>query len=265
MRRLTALLLLLMAMPARAEVITLPGPEGLTLRAVLERPAEPSRPTIIALHGCGGLGGAARPPRLSAREREWVALLVAAGHPVLFPDSFGSRDLGPACGRADHAAPPALRARDALAARDWVAAQPWSRGAPVLLGWSHGGSTTLHAWARAERGALSAVIAFYPGCGPVPMGRGWQPRGTAPLLLQLGDADDWTPAFRCVELAARAEGRMAYDLYPGAHHAFDAPDTVALRRVSLPNGREVTAGPNPAARVAARAAVMEFLARNARP
>lgn len=262
MRRLAALLLLL-ALPARAEIIALPGPEGVALRAVLERPAEPTRPTIIALHGCGGLGGAARPPRLSAREREWVALLVAAGHPVVFPDSFGSRDLGPACGRADHPAPPALRAGDALAARDWAAAQPWNRGAPVLLGWSHGGSTTLHAWARAEPGALSAAIAFYPGCGPVPMGRGWQPRGTAPLLMQLGDADDWTPAFRCVELASRAEGRMAYDLYPGAHHAFDAPDTVALRRVTLPNGRDVTAGPNPTARVASRAAVMEFLSRHA--
>jgi dienelactone hydrolase len=258
-------LLLLLALPVRAEVLTLPGPDGLVLRGVLERPAAPTRPTIIALHGCSGLGGASRPPRLSAREREWVALLVEAGHAVLFPDSFGSRELGPACGRADHAAPPALRAGDALAARDWAAAQPWNRGTPVLLGWSHGGSTTLHAWARAAPGVLAGAIAFYPGCGPVPMGRGWAPVGHAPLLLQLGEADDWTPAARCVAMAARAPGRVALDLYPGAHHGFDAPDVVPMRRRTLPNGREVTAGPDPAARTAARRAVEEFLARHAPP
>lgn len=156
---LLALALPSTASPARADVVTLPGPGGVTLRAVLERPAVPSRPTIIALHGCSGLGGAARPPRLSAREREWAA----------------------------------------------------------------------------------------------------------PLLLQLGEADDWTPAFRCVALAARAPGRVALDVHPGAQHGFDAPDAVAPRRRTLPNGLEVTTDFDPAARAAARRAVEEFLARHAPP
>jgi len=263
MRGVLLVVLLCLAWPVRGEVVMVPGPGGVALRAVLERPAEPSRPTVIALHGCSGMGPAGRSPRLTPRERDWVALLVAAGHPVLFPDSFGSRDLGPACGRADHPAPPRLRAGDALAARDWAAAQPWNRGAPVLLGWSHGGSTTLHAWARAAPGALSAAIAFYPGCGVGPMGSGWQAAGAAPLLMQLGEADDWTPAARCVALAARLGDGVAYDLYPGAHHGFDAPDTAPMRRLALPNGREVTAGPDPAARAASRAAVMGFLERHA--
>ncbi|MBY0339352.1 MAG: hypothetical protein K2X11_22250, partial [Acetobacteraceae bacterium] len=69
-----------------------------TLRARLYLPAEPSGPAIVALHGCSGIGGADAPIRLGPRERDWAARLTALGHPVLFPDSFGSRGLGEACG-----------------------------------------------------------------------------------------------------------------------------------------------------------------------
>jgi dienelactone hydrolase len=47
---------------------------------------------------------------------------------------------------------------------------------------------------------------------------------TAPLMILIGEADDWTPADRCREMItkARPDGApIALTVYPGAHHAFD--------------------------------------------
>jgi dienelactone hydrolase len=54
--------LLLLAGPAFAAEVTIPGPDGVALRARLLLPEGPARgPAIVALHGCGG--AAADPDR----------------------------------------------------------------------------------------------------------------------------------------------------------------------------------------------------------
>ncbi|UPY36563.1 dienelactone hydrolase family protein [Sediminicoccus sp. KRV36] len=246
--------------PFPEQRVTVPGAEAVALRALLYLPPSPSRPAVIALHSCSGLGPAERPIRLPAHQRDWAIRLLEAGHPVLFPDSFGSRGLGEACGvRGFPAGPYAVRRLDALAAADWARAQPWGRGqAPILIGWSHGGSTTLAAWATAPSGALSAAIALYPGCG-----QGEAPvLGSAPLLMLLGAEDDWTPPEPCRQIAARAPGVITVESYAGAHHGFDGL-AGGLRTRQLPNGRSVSLGPNGPAREAARLRVAEFLASQA--
>ena len=50
---------------------------------------------MIALHGCGGLGGQSEP--VQPRYRDWAEHLLKTGHAVLLPDSYGSRELGPQC------------------------------------------------------------------------------------------------------------------------------------------------------------------------
>jgi len=248
--------------PVRREQVALPGPDGVTLRAILALPeAAPTRATVIALHGCGGLGGPAGAPRLPMREADWAARLTAAGHAVLFPDSFGSRGLGQACGIRDFpAGAEAVRWKDARAAADWAAAQPWAvPGGAVLLGWSHGGSTVLGAVNHPlPGGAIRAAIAFYPGCLATLRAGGWRPE--VPLLLLLGGADDWTPATHCQRLAQGSPA--AVETYDGAPHGFDAPGG-QVRTRTLADGRMVTAGPDPAARAAALARVEGFLARQA--
>jgi dienelactone hydrolase len=106
-------LLLLTPHVATGETVTIPLPTGEALRAALRLPAAGIEPrhVVIAFHGCAGLGGAAQELRLGARERDWADRLNEAGHPVLFPDSFGSRALPPACGIAHHPAPPAAGQR----------------------------------------------------------------------------------------------------------------------------------------------------------
>ncbi len=246
--------------PFPEQRLTVPGAEGAPLRALLYLPPNPTRPPVVALHSCSGVGPAGRPMRLPAHQRDWAIRLLEAGHPVLFPDSFGSRGLGEACGvRGFPAGPFAVRRLDALAAADWARAQPWAANqAPILIGWSHGGSTTLAAWATAPPGALGAAIALYPGCG---QGEARQ-SGTAPLLMLLGAEDNWTPPQPCEQLAARAPGVITVVSYPGAHHGFDGLGG-GLRTRTLPNGRSVSLGAQGAARVDSREQVAAFLAANA--
>lgn len=232
--------------------VEIPGPDGVTLRALLAQPERPTRPAVIALHGCGGIGTGTRPLRPPPREVDWAARLVAAGHPVVIPDSFGSRGLPEACGvRGFPAGPFATRRADALAAADWARAQGW--GVPVLLGWSHGGSTTLAAWAAAAPGQVAGAVAFYPGCVGAPA-----PQGGTPMLMLLGGDDNWTAPQPCEAWAARS-GQVRRITFPGAHHGFDGLSG-GVRQRALPNGRFVSFGPDGPARAESRRLVMEFLA-----
>jgi dienelactone hydrolase len=79
----------------------------------------------------------------------------------------------------------------------------------------------------------SLAVAFYPGCG-ADLRRGYEAR--APLLLQVGEDDDWTPAEPCRQLAAQARGAaVTFHTYPGAVHGFDGMAPVTTRR-DVPNG-----------------------------
>jgi dienelactone hydrolase len=253
------------ALPPGVQAVSLPGPPGVTLRAALALPeGAATAPVVLALHGCGGIGTAGQPLALPAREREWARRLTAAGHPVLFPDSFGSRGLGQACGMRNFPADAeATRAEDAQAAARWALAQPWApAGGVLLLGWSHGGSTALGAVrAPVPQGLIRAAVAFYPGCLATERRGDWRPG--VPLLMLLGEADNWTPSRYCQRLAGEMPG-VSMRAYPGAHHGFDAPNAPTRNR-TLADGRIVTTGTDPAARTAALAAVTEFFAAHGGP
>jgi dienelactone hydrolase len=76
----------------------------------------------------------------------------------------------------------------------------------------------------------------------------------APLLILIGENDDWTPAEPCRKLAeiARQAGQpVSIKVYPGAHHSFDSnfPVRYDPARVNgnSPTGRGATTGGDPAA------------------
>src|SRR5260370_32896157 len=69
---------------------------NLTRHARLYKPdGDGPFPTVIALHGCGGLGGHSE--AVQARYRDWAEQLGQDGQAVLLAGSYGSRDLGPQC------------------------------------------------------------------------------------------------------------------------------------------------------------------------
>src|SRR5260221_12704981 len=154
MRPLSATLFLtLLAVSFAAAAAPLPAPHqvdipsaNLTLHAQLYKPeGDGPFPTVIALHGCGGLGGHSEP--VLPRYRDWAEQLLKAGHAVLLPDSYGSRELGPQCRvKERHVLARRERVADIVAGRGWREPQPW--GGEYRLS-RNGGATAARAlpWA----------------------------------------------------------------------------------------------------------------------
>jgi dienelactone hydrolase len=186
---------------------------------------------VIALHGCGGLGGHSE--AVLPRYRDWAERLLKEGNAVLLPDSYGSRGIGPQC-RVKERKVLARRERvgDVVAARQWLMQQPWvARNRISLIGWANGASTLL--WAvrpqLSTRGAepdFRAAVAFYPDCR-ISAGLGWSAR--VPTLLLIGAKDDVSSPPACRAMIDGARGRSALTrivVYANAYHDFD--------RVNLP-------------------------------
>jgi dienelactone hydrolase len=226
-------LLAVAAMVRGADAAALPAPHQveipatkLSLHAQLYKPdGDGPFSTVIALHGCGGLGGKSEP--VLPRYRDWVGQLLKAGHAVVLPDSYGSRELGPQC-RDKERRVLARRERvaDIAATRRWLAKQAWvAQDRVSLMGWANGASALLWAvrpqsWHKGGSDFRSAV-AFYPDCR-ISAGLGWSAR--VPTLLLIGAKDDVSSPSACRQMVEGARGRSALariEVYPGAAHDFD--------------------------------------------
>jgi dienelactone hydrolase len=201
------------------------------------------------LHGCGGAYEKyGKQEKLSARMLDYSADLNAQGWHVLVLDSLTPRGEREICTQriGTRAVTMTERRRDTLGALQWLAARPEVDASRLaLLGWSNGGSTVLastnlkHAEVQAAQIRPRAAVAFYPGC-EADLKRGYAP--SAPLLMQLGGADDWTPAAPCQALAqASAPPTPLLTVYAGAYHGFDSAAPVRLRK-DVPNGATPGAG-----------------------
>jgi len=243
----------------------------LTLHAMMYRPKGPGPfPAVVALHECGGIEQRSRTS--TELYGEWASVLLGKGFVVLFPDSFGSRGLGPQC-RVRQSKVRASRERvaDADAARHWLQSQNFVQPDHIsLLGWSSGAIAALwtvrpNAVPRDGGADFRSAVALYPGCRRL-RETAWSAR--VPTLILIGSADDWTLASTCQQMVAGARGRSARAeivVYPGAHHEFDRADTPIRVRTGLahtadPGGR-AHRGTNPAARADALKRVPEWLAR----
>jgi dienelactone hydrolase len=277
MRLKSALVLLsclVVAFPAMAAPVApheVEIPEGTsTLHAQLFKPdGDGPFPTVIALHGCGGLAGHSEP--VLPRYRDWAEQLLKNGRAVLLPDSYGSRGLGPQCRAAERK----VRARrerveDIMAARQWLMQQSWvARERISLIGWAHGASAVL--WAvrpqlssRGTEPDFRSAVAFYPDCR-ISAGLGWSAR--VPTLLLIGAKDDVSSPPACRQMIEGAHGRSALTrivVYPGAYHDFDRLN-LPLHAVATVSDAAVPdrghLGSDPDARADSQKLVAEWLSR----
>ncbi|HEX3501365.1 MAG TPA: dienelactone hydrolase family protein [Stellaceae bacterium] len=239
-------------------------------------------PAVVILHDCSGLGR-----RSSGSPARWARKLVPQGYVVILPDSFTPRGFpeGVCTISQSQAASPFVRAGDASAALAYLRRQPYVAGNPVgVMGGSHGGSSTLAT--MVDKGAapgsgFAAAIALYPGCGAnygawraIRRGPGGSVSFTgtykpaAPLLILIGEKDDWTPAPFCQSLADAAQQAgypVALKIYPGAMHSFDSNARLNYNpernNPNKPEGRGATVGGDPTAWADAEQRVAAFFGK----
>ncbi|HZB91187.1 MAG TPA: prolyl oligopeptidase family serine peptidase, partial [Stellaceae bacterium] len=180
-------------------------------------------PAVVLMHGCNGYDWQVKGQPGWKLAKRYVERYVAHGYAALVLDSFEPRGVTNVCGQPMLVGP-VRRAWDALSAARWLGTLGTvDRDRLVLQGDSHGGWTVLVTleqglWHLPEH--FAAGIAFYPPC--------YAASGfTAPLLILIGDADDWTRAWRCrqmVDALHRAgDDEVVLRIFPGAYHAYDFP------------------------------------------
>jgi dienelactone hydrolase len=195
------------------------------IEATLVRPAGPGPfPAVVQLHGCAGI---------EAQSFRWARWLADRGYVALVVDSFGPRRLEGDCRSGPGDPPITARFDDAFGALRYLQSLPGVRADRVAaIGWSQGGVYAMAVIngpslerARARGVALPATgfaagIGIYPGgCFSLV-----KEQVVRPLLVLIGEADDWTPAAKCREMveAMRSRGADASIVtYPGAYHYFD--------------------------------------------
>jgi len=235
-------------------------------------------PAVIGMHGCNGLVD--QNGKIQPLYGAWGERLSKEGYLVLLPDSFGSRGHGDLCAIQPSSARPVQpdreMPRDNYGALAYLRARSDVRPNNVaILGQSFGATAMFNTIADGARPKGLSVeqdfrvaIAFYPTCQPfLTRDPKWKPR--QPLLLLMGEADNFTPAAPCKELlitvAASGGPPVEAHWYPGVYHAFDHPNSPerVLTNVKLPpDGHSPTVGSNPDARADAILKVKAFLASN---
>jgi len=176
---------------------------------------------VIVVHGSAG----AR----DTREGDYGRGLSAAGFVVLVIDAFSPR--GVASTAEDQArVTTGQMVRDAFAGLAYLAKHPLVDPRQVaVMGMSKGGSVALQAAdpreqasARKRMGAgiFAAHVPLYPGCST----QYRNPKMTAPVLMLIGEEDDYTGVKSCsayVDRIRAAGGKVEFKTYRGASHGFD--------------------------------------------
>jgi len=196
-----------------------------TIEATLVRPAGPGPfPAVVQLHGCAGL---------EAQSFRWARWLAERGYVALVVDSFGPRAVKGDCRSGPDDPPITARFDDAFGALRYLQSLPEVRADRVAaIGWSQGGVYAMAvingpSLERARgRGVTLPVVGFAAGIGVYPGGcfSLVNEQVVRPLLVLIGEADDWTPAAKCREMVEAMRGRGAdatIVTYPGAYHYFD--------------------------------------------
>ncbi len=206
----------------------LPGTvaEAARLRGELYHPdGDGPHPALLLVHDCRGVRD---------YQRQRARQLAADGYLVMILDAFTSRGIEHTCqglAEEENFRIRGGRVQDVFAAWDYLAARDDVLAFRIgLLGWDY--HVVLGAVARDGIGKLfdarfMAAVAIHPGCNAT--------SGTdfvAPVLVVIGEDDDYTPADECrvMERHATRSPEFFSVLYlDGAAHGFDDPQMAGTR------------------------------------
>ena len=191
-----------------------------TLSATLFKPSTTEKyPAIIMIHDCRGILN---------YQRDWAKLVSSWGYLVLFLDSFSTRNIDSTCqglGEQENFLIHGGRVQDVFAANDFLSQRNDVENFRIgLMGWDYHsvlGAVAKHGMQQKFDANFMGVVAIYPSCNAT--------SGTdfiSPILVLIGEDDDWTPAQECriMESYARA-GLESVQLryFENAQHGFDDP------------------------------------------
>jgi dienelactone hydrolase len=245
----------------------------LAIDATLVLPSGPGPfPAVVQLHGCAGV---------EAQSFRWARWLADHGYAALVVDSLRARHVKGDCRTGPDEPPITARFDDAFGALRYLQSRPDVRANRVAaIGWSQGGVYAMAvingpSLERARRRGVelpavgfAASVGVYPG-GCFSLVKELVVR---PLLVLIGEADDWTPAATCREMVAAMHSRGAdatIVTYPGAYHYFDVesqPHEVLaqVENDTRAGGYGATVSYQAAAAADAHRQIEEFLARHLR-
>jgi dienelactone hydrolase len=205
-------------------------------------------PAIVLLHGCAGI---------KSYQDVWAGRFASWGYVAFQVDSLGPRGLSSICEDASliisliH-----KRTQDAYDAKTYLAGLDFvDRNRVGVMGWSHGGWTTISVVAQKRDDPFRSAIAFYPYCDRVLFDL------NAPLLILIGEKDDWTLAGMCtMQMHPVQTGHeVILKIYPDAYHGFDG-EGLDMVAAGHDGGHRILY--NPAAAADANIRVREFLAKH---
>ena len=199
------------------------------LYGLLRTPGGGPSPAVVLLHGCNG--------GWRQLDERWGPRLSSWGYVTLTVDRFESRGIASTCASGA----PVATMHDAYRALSYLARHPAVDPDRVaVIGFSQGAWLALLSVERGgiERNATEkfrAAVGFYPPC------LGFKDDMTVPILIMVGELDDWTPARECQNLAegrddwgiSREKGKgvpIELIVHPGAYHDFDYPALAAPRQ-----------------------------------
>jgi dienelactone hydrolase len=203
--------------------IAVNDPAVKAIGAALFKPAGAGAfPAVVYMPGCGGIDS----PVNRELQKTLTDHLLAKGIAVLIVDPYTPRNepKGVCANLGNLDGESAMRyatrgSNDALAATAALKAMPEIDAKHIFLaGFSLGGTSSLLATDTknpvSHGAAVAGVIAHYPFCYD-------GVDSVAPVLVLIGEKDDWTPAEKCQAVT----GKSNFDLvvYPGITHAFMSP------------------------------------------
>jgi dienelactone hydrolase len=200
-------------------VTTVPGKEVLLNGTLYKPKGDGPFPAVVLLHRCGGIRD---------WDHDWASRLQSWGYVSLILDSFGPRGIVEACSRGAKSISLMDRGLDAHSGKSYLEGLPFVDPKRIaVVGWSYGGRTALSAidtqltkfLPSEKKDPFRAAVAFYPDCSTL-----GHASLNAPLLILIGEKDDWTSAGVC-SMNKPPEGESQHEvslkIYPGAYHCFD--------------------------------------------
>lgn len=184
-------------------------------------------PAVVHVHGSGGWG---------KKHERWLKALNKMGVATFRIDCFRPRGVSSTVGKQSEVTSP-MMITDAYYALKLLSNHPRiDKDRIGIIGASKGGIVALNtAWRPIKHAytdddlKFAFHIAIYPFC----MQFEKIDMTGAPILILIGEKDNWTPAGHCIE-AVNHLVKSGYDaqiiLYPDAYHSFDADYSVRINR-----------------------------------